>query len=203
MEDFLRREERPATLVGQLRSFLRVPDNVLAIAQNRDLLHRLDAAFFRVGEARGGILVKFHGGEPDTSAEGTRAFLERDGLEAGRLEEEGRLRFNEEIGPTNDRRDVLKELLDGGADEGSEGRTFWVSFNWAQQVDLEAALEQQAALSELVETRRLVIKTAVMEEVAGEWSSTERRRAREFHSGTVRLSKMGLDVSRVTPLPEL
>src|SRR5919112_6819985 len=53
-EDFLRESERPRTLVGQLDSFLRVPDSVLAIAQNVDILHRLDAAFFRVGEARGG-----------------------------------------------------------------------------------------------------------------------------------------------------
>src|ERR687889_2414924 len=52
LEDFLKRSERPRTLVGQLDSFLRVPDSVLAIAQNVDILHRLDAAFFRVGEAR-------------------------------------------------------------------------------------------------------------------------------------------------------
>src|SRR5215216_152824 len=45
LEDFLRQSERPRTLVGQLSSFLRVPDNVLAIAQNIDILHRLDAAF--------------------------------------------------------------------------------------------------------------------------------------------------------------
>src|SRR5918994_7932339 len=52
LEDFLRQSGRPRTLVGQLSSFLRVPDNVLAIAQNIDILHRLDAAFFRVSEAR-------------------------------------------------------------------------------------------------------------------------------------------------------
>jgi excisionase family DNA binding protein len=33
LENFLRESERPRTLVGQLDSFLRVPDNVLAIAQ--------------------------------------------------------------------------------------------------------------------------------------------------------------------------
>ena len=52
LENFLTESERPRTLVGQLDSFLRVPDSVLAIAQNVDILHRLDAAFFRVGEAR-------------------------------------------------------------------------------------------------------------------------------------------------------
>jgi excisionase family DNA binding protein len=53
LEDFLKSSERPATLVGRLDSFLRVPDSVLAIAQDVEVLHRLDAAFFRVGEARG------------------------------------------------------------------------------------------------------------------------------------------------------
>src|SRR5215216_7317758 len=63
LENFLRESERPRTLAGQLDSFLRVPDSVLAIAQNVDILHRLDAAFFQVGEARGGLLVKFYAGE--------------------------------------------------------------------------------------------------------------------------------------------
>src|ERR671938_500666 len=43
LEDFLKQSERPRTLVGQLDSFLRVPDNVLAIAHNIEILHRLDA----------------------------------------------------------------------------------------------------------------------------------------------------------------
>src|SRR3712207_5994414 len=60
LEDFLRQSERPRTLVAQLDSFLRVPDSVLAIAQNVEILHRLDAAFFRVGEGRGGLFVKFY-----------------------------------------------------------------------------------------------------------------------------------------------
>src|SRR5919112_3465298 len=60
LEDFLKESERPRTLVEQLDSFLRVPDNVLAIAQNIEILHRLDATFFRVGEARDGLLVKFY-----------------------------------------------------------------------------------------------------------------------------------------------
>src|SRR3712207_4257395 len=75
LEEFLRRSERPTSLVEQLSSFLQVPDNVLAIAQDLDLLHRLDAAFFRVGEAHGGVLVKFFGGEV-TSEEELRADFE-------------------------------------------------------------------------------------------------------------------------------
>ena len=42
---------------------------MLAIAQNIDILHRLDAAFFRVGEARGGLLVKFYAGEEHSEEE--------------------------------------------------------------------------------------------------------------------------------------
>src|SRR5918995_310602 len=80
LEDFLRRSERSTTLVGQLSSFLRVPDSVLAIAQDLDTLHRLDAAFFLVGEARGGLLVKFYGGE-DTPADELRADFEENGEE--------------------------------------------------------------------------------------------------------------------------
>src|SRR3954454_18799118 len=63
LEDFLKESERPRTLAGQLDSFLREPDSVLAIAENRDILHRLDAAFFMVGESRGGLLVKYYAGE--------------------------------------------------------------------------------------------------------------------------------------------
>src|ERR687889_2210383 len=46
LEGFLKRSERSETLVGRLRSFLEVPDNVLAITQDREMMHRLDAAFF-------------------------------------------------------------------------------------------------------------------------------------------------------------
>src|ERR671926_1928412 len=63
LEDFLKESELPKTLAGQLSSFLREPDSVLAIAENRDILHRLDAAFFMVGESRDGLLVKFYAGE--------------------------------------------------------------------------------------------------------------------------------------------
>src|SRR5215217_7583259 len=90
LENFLEQSERSGTLVGQLSSFLRVPDNVLAIAQNTDILHRLDAAFFQVGEARDGLLVKFYAGE-EYSEEELLSDFERNGLEARRLKREGQL----------------------------------------------------------------------------------------------------------------
>src|SRR4028119_1369091 len=98
LEDFLSQHERPSTLVGLLSSFLRVPDNVLAIAQNIDILHRLDAAFFRVGEAQGGLLVKFYGGE-EKSEDELGARFENNGLEVGRLQREGRFLMRAEEDP--------------------------------------------------------------------------------------------------------
>src|SRR3954453_9355832 len=59
LEEFVRRSERSQTLTGRLRAFLEVPANVLAIAQDRELMSGLDAAFFRVGAARGGTLVNY------------------------------------------------------------------------------------------------------------------------------------------------
>src|SRR5215217_9736448 len=58
LEEFVRRSERSQTLTGRLGAFLEVPDNVLAISQNPQLMHRLAAAFFRVGEPKGGPQAK-------------------------------------------------------------------------------------------------------------------------------------------------
>src|SRR5215217_4097426 len=168
LEDFLRESERPRTLVGQLDSFLRVPDNVLAITQNIDILHRLDAAFFRVGEAQGGLLVKFYAGEEHSEEELLLDF-EGNGLEAGRLKREGRLLMRPEGEPLGGSRgEQLGRLIE---EEGGEGRTVWASFNWVRPVELETALEQQKRLTELVGTRHLVVKTAAIEEAIEEWTA--------------------------------
>src|SRR4028118_1662944 len=90
LEDFLKGSERRVTLAGQLGSFLREPDSVLAIVQNLDILHRIDAACVRGGESRGGLLVKFYGGE-DSPPEELIADFEENGLEASRLRRGGRL----------------------------------------------------------------------------------------------------------------
>src|SRR5918993_5019678 len=143
LEDFLKHSERPRTLVGQLDLFLRVPDSVLAIAQNIDILHRLDAAFFRVGEARRGLLVKFYGGEEDSEQELLSEF-EGNGLQASRLKREGRLLMRAEEEPLGGSRgEQLGRLIE---EEGGEGRTVWASFNWVRPVELETALEQQKHL---------------------------------------------------------
>jgi excisionase family DNA binding protein len=198
LELFLRRSERSTTLVGQLSAFLQVPDNVLAIAQNRDLLHRLDAAFFRVGDAHGGMLVKFYGGEEHSEDE-LRAELEKNGLEVGRLEREGRFLMRPERDPLGaERGDQLARLLE---EVGEKGHTVWASFNWVMQVDLETALEQQKRLTELVDARNLIIKTAAIEEAIDEWPASALRRAQSSHSATILFSDDGLSLSRTTPMP--
>jgi excisionase family DNA binding protein len=198
LEDFLKRREQSTTLVGQLSSFLRVPDNVLAITQNRDILRRLDAAFFRVGEARGGLLVKFYAGE-DTSEEELLAQFEENGLEAGRLKREGQLLMRPEENPLSGRNDVLGRLIE---EKAGEGRTVWASFNWVRPVEMETALEQQERLSELIGSgQQLVVKTAALEEAVDEWSAGELRQAQSLHSGTIFASETRLLFGRAAPMP--
>jgi excisionase family DNA binding protein len=198
LEDFLRESERPRTLAGQLDSFLRVPDSVMAIAQNVDMLHRLDAAFFRVGEARGGLLVKFYAGE-EHSEEELLSDFERNGLEARRLKREGQLLMRAEVEPLGGTRsDQLERLIE---EEGREGSTVWASFNWVRPVDLNTALEQQKRLTELVDAHNLVVKTAAIEEAIDEWMPSELRRVQSAHSAIILASEEGLSLSRATPMP--
>src|SRR5688572_11132027 len=112
LEEFIRNSERSETLTGRLRAFLEVPDNVMAISQSRELMHRMDAAFFRVGEARDGTLLKYHReieGMP-TAGELRDEFV-RNGLEVGRLEDEGRLRFVTERGEPGERMREVERLV--------------------------------------------------------------------------------------------
>jgi len=198
LEDFLKESERPRTLVGQLDSFLRVPDNVLAIAQNVDILHRLDAAFFRVGEARGRLLVKFYAGEEHSEEELLSEF-EGNGLQASRLKREGRLLMRAEEEPLGGTRgEQLGRLIE---EKGGEGRTVWASFNWVRPVELETALEQQKRLTELVDASQLVVKTAAIEEALHEWPASQLRRVQSAHSAIILASEEELSLSRATPMP--
>jgi len=198
LEDFLKRSEYPVTLTGQLDSFLREPDSVLAIAQNMDLLHRLDATFFRVGESRGGLLAKFYAGEASSEEELLAAF-EESGLEATRLKQEGRLLMRpEEDALGGGRGEALGKLFE---EEGGEGRTLWASFDWVRPIDLDTAFEQQQELTVFVEAWRLVVKTAALEETIEEWTSSELRRIQSVHSAIIVASESGLSLSRATPMP--
>jgi hypothetical protein len=106
-----------------------------------------------------------------------RAELERNGLEVGRLEQEGRFLLRPEKDPPGSgREDELARLQE---EVGEEGRTVWASFDWVMQVDLETALEQQKRLTELVDARQLVVKTAALDHHLGirGWTDVEPRYA--------------------------
>src|SRR5215213_6836765 len=198
LEDFLKQSERPRTLVGLLDSFLRVPDKVLAIAQNIDILHRLDAAFFRVGEARGGLLIKFYAGEEHSEEELLLDFVQN-GLEASRLKRQGRLLMRAEEEPSSGSRwRQLNQLIE---QKGGFGRTVWASFDWVKPIQLETALEQQRQLSELVDARQLVVKTAAIEEAIDEWGVSQLRRVQSMHSAMIVASEEELLLSHATPMP--
>jgi excisionase family DNA binding protein len=198
LEDFLKESGRPRTLLGQLDSFLRVPDSVLAIAQNLEILHRMDAAFFRVGEARGGLLVKFYAGE-EYSEEELLSDFEQNGLQAWRLQREGRLLMRPEEEPLGGSRgEQLGRLIE---EEGGEGMTVWASFDWVKPVELQTALEQQRQLTELVDASQLVVKTAAIEEALDEWPASQLRRVQSTHSAIILASEEELSLSRATPMP--
>ncbi len=195
LDAFMERGEHSATLFGRLRSFYRVPDNILAIAQTAELLFRLDAVFFAVGEVRGGKLVKFCGPQTATAIEELRRRLEGAGLGVERLEGVGRLRFvREDV-------EALRRVYDEEVEEN--GHTLWASFDWTKDIDLEEALERQRELTRFVAYRQLVVQTGIVEEDTDEWPLPLGRRARVVHSGTVWLSDAGLATSRVEPVAEV
>ena len=197
LEDFLKRSERPKTLVGQLDSFLRVPDHVLAIVQNVDILHRLDAAFFRAGDARDGLLVKLYAGEEQSEGE-LVSDLQRNGLEVGRLRRQRRFFMRPEEEPLGGTRGAqLGRLIE----EAGAGRTVWASFDRVRPGALETALEQQERLTELVDARNLVVKTAALEEAIEDWPASQLRRIQSAHPAIILASEEGLSLSRATPMP--
>jgi excisionase family DNA binding protein len=197
LEAFVRRGLRPQTLVGHLQAFLTLPDHVIGVATTPDLLHRFDAAFFQVGEARGGVLVKVYTGEP-SSEDALRAAFTRHGLEVARLEEEGRLRFTKEADPRGGRADTLRRLLDA---ETAGGRSLWAAFDWVEDVSLDAALRQQREMRAVIHERPAALATGVVERVMDDWSLDEQRRARHAHHGLVSLSPTHAFLGRSVPLP--
>ncbi len=196
-ESLLGQGKRSQTLVGRLEAFLEIPDNILAIAQNKQLMRDLDVAFFKVGDAKGGTLAKYYD-EQMESADELRSYFEREGLELARLEEEGRFRLVAQGTLEGDRTDALRRLMD---EEGPKGRSIWVNFNLNEQVDLDAALSQQEQLMQFVEDKALVVKTTALERVTDEWPGSLLSRAELIHSGTLWLSESGLAFRRALPVP--
>ena len=160
--------------------------------------HRLDAAFFRVGESQDGLLVKFYAGEKHSEEELLSDF-ERNGLQAWRLKRERRLLMRAEEEPLGGTRgEQLGRLIE---EEGGEGMSVWASFDWVKPVQLETALEQQRQLRELVDARRLVVKTAAVEEAIEGWRPSQLRRVRSMHSAIILASEEELLLAHATPMP--
>jgi excisionase family DNA binding protein len=202
LEDFLHRGERSATLFGQLRSFYRVPDNVLAIAQTHEMLFKMDAALLGVGEARGGILAKFHGPQTEATIGELRAEIAKAGLDVERLEGEGRLRFVEEEGG-GEVADHVEALVRFYEEESApSGSTVWASFDWSVGVDPREAVETQSEVTRLSAQRPLVVQTGVLEEQTDGWPPTLGREAQLAHTATVWLSEGGIATTRVAPVAE-
>ena len=197
LDDFLRRQEQSGTLVSQLNSFLTVPDHEIAIAENVALLRSVNASFFQVAEAREGTMVKFYAGETE-SAGTLRAELMRNGLDARRLEAEGRLYLTQDNEILGGRAEQLRKVIE---EHAGEGRMIWASFNWVKTVDIDEAVRQQDELRELVNTNQLVIKTAVLQEQMDGWPPEVQRHAQQLHRGMIWLSESGLWLSRAVPLP--
>ena len=197
VDDFLRRRERGGTLQEQLDAFITVPDHVVAMAEDLDLLRRLDSAFFRVGEARGGFLVKFYGGE-EASADELREEFERNGLDTRRLEAQGRMRLTGEQSLEEGRAAALRALLQ---ERSAEGQSIWASFNMVQTDGVEEALREQEELADLVDSNRLVIKAAAVQGGMDEWPPEAQRRLQQMGRGLIWASRSRLMLSRGTPMP--
>jgi excisionase family DNA binding protein len=196
LDAFLRQSERGQSLASQLRAFLTVPDHVLGIAPTPALLRRLDAAFFQVAEAAGGVMVKSVMGET-ASIDELRVELTQDGVDVARLEATNRFRFVDDSDPHPRRAAALGQLL---ATHGDERQTLWASYNWVQDVDLDMALLLQEQLAQMVDRRQLVIKTAVLTAITDTWQPTMQRRAQVIHRGTIWLGDGRVALTRSVPL---
>jgi len=197
LEEFIRGREQARTLTGFLNSFIRTPDRLVAVVGSQELMHRVDAAFFQVGEARGAFLAKFYVGE-DINADQLRAAYTRFGLDVRRLEHEGRMIFVRELDPLHGRASTLKRVID----EKSElGMPIWGSFDWTEDVDLDTALRQQEDLSRSTGNRELVLKTAVLSEVVESWPARDRLRMEEAFDGVIWATDEHVHLTRIVPLP--
>ena len=194
---FLRQGERPRSLLDHLRGFVGVPEHLVAVAQDEALLWRLDAAFFRLGDERGALLVKFLGGET-SPRETLRDGLRGNGLDVERLEAEGRFCWSEATDPARERGAVFGRVLDVAS---REGRAVWASFNWTREVDLAQMIAQQEQLARLVDPARLVVKTAAVEAATDDWSPATLRVAQAAGRGLIRIGQDGLVLSRAARLP--
>lgn len=141
-------------------------------------------------------MVKFYGEE--YSEGDLLSDFERNGFEAGRLERGGRLLLMPEEEPLGGERD---DQLGRLVEEAEDGRTVWASFDWVRPIELEKALEQQKRLTDLVDARQLVVKTAALEEALGKWPASQLRQVQSAYSAIILASEEAMSMSRSTPMP--
>jgi excisionase family DNA binding protein len=196
-EAFLRRSERPRTLAAHLGAFLTVPDQVLATTESAHQLVRLDAAFFQVAEATGGLLVKLH--DPKAAPlHALRQQLQQQGVDVEHLQESGRLRWCSMLDPDTavaTLRELLVEVADGD-------RPVWAAIDWGNGTESGAALRQQSALAALVATYPLVVMTGAVESAVDVWPPVDMHwELLGSLRGLIRFGRAGLVLSRVAPPP--
>jgi hypothetical protein len=186
------------TLTRYLDQFLMVPDQVLVVAEDASLLMQLDTAFFEVGEANLGLLIKVY--NPRAIARSTlQAGLRRRGLDVDGLEASGRLRWCPETSLESGVA-ALQRLL---SEEGAAERTIWASFNWPHVDDVADKLRQQETLAALIATHpQLVVMTGVIEpEPEALPSLQEQWQLLGSLRGMIRFSRAGVLLSRVMASP--
>jgi excisionase family DNA binding protein len=199
LEAFLAASKQPRTLTEHLGHFLLVPDQVVAVAEDPDLLARFAAAFFQIGASRDGILVKID--DPNVcSRDLLAAALRAAGLPVGHLEQGGRLHWL----PTIEMDAGLTGLERILADEDWSASSIWATLPWPSGDEMAAGGRQQARLASLIAAHpRLVVATTVIKPDPTAWPPLAPQE-RLMHSlrGVIRLARAGLVLARVVaPLP--
>jgi excisionase family DNA binding protein len=156
---FLEQNHQAGTLAEHLDKFLTVPDHVFAIVEDGRLLSQLDAAFFQVGEARGGVLVKIY--DPRTITQHAIASALNDhNVPVDELETQGRLYWRPATG-IDAGLFTLEQLVAG---ETLSEQTIWAIVNLPGVGNLGLGMQQQMRFAALIAAHpRLIVVTGVVE----------------------------------------
>jgi excisionase family DNA binding protein len=195
----LEQSHRPGTLTEHLDKFFAVPDHVFAVVEDGRLLSELHAGFFRVAEARGGVLVKVF--DPRTITQHALATALNDhGVPVKQLEAQGRLYWRPATG-LDAAVAVLEQLV---TDEALSEQTTWAIVNWTGVGDPDTEMWQQIRLAALIAAHpRLIVFTGVVEPEPATWPSVSQQwKLLANLRGFIRYARAGLLLSRiVVPTP--